>query len=308
MLLAKVKYSLILIGLFSGKVFSQNEKVSEGLAEIKLEANATIEQTKQKAINAAKINAIESAFGSVVLEGNSLYTVNKQEGTKLEFNQIFNSISDVFVNGDWIKDIEKPIVERHLKGDDIFYTAKVKGLIRELKNIPVSFTAKALSCEKKSCETEIFNNGQDFYLFFKAPNDGYLSVYIDIPIEHTTFRLLPYKQDANLGSVFVKADEEYVFFSPAKADVKSKAHVDELVLSLSNPSVPENNKLFVMFRPAVPIEKPVLSKTKPEISNAKNLEMPLHLKSEDFQLWMQQLRARNNDIQLFSTYITVKPN
>ena len=73
----------------------------------------------------AKINAIENAFGSIILEGNSLYTLNKQQGTKTEFNQVFNSISDVFVNGDWIKDINPPKTERIIKGEDIFYTANV---------------------------------------------------------------------------------------------------------------------------------------------------------------------------------------
>jgi hypothetical protein len=301
------KYSLALF-LTCKLAQSQTEKVSEGFAEVKLENHVSIEQTKQKAINAAKINAIENAFGSIVLEGNSLYTVNKQEGTKLEFNQIFNSISDVYVNGDWIKDIEKPVIERHLKGDDIYFSAKVKGLIRELKNTSVNFSAKALSCEKKTCETEIFNNGQDFYLFFKAPSDGYLSVYLDIPVEHTTYRLLPYKQEAGLGSVEVKADEEYVFFSPSKASPQKRARVDELSWSLNDKNTPENNKLFVLYRPKEPIEKPVLSKGDNPNVMQKQIELPLYLKSEDFQMWMQQLRGRNQDIQLSTMYLTVKPN
>lgn len=301
------KYSLALF-LSCKLAQSQTEKVSEGFAEIKLENHSSIEQTKQKAINAAKINAIENAFGSIVLEGNSLYTVNKQEGTKLEFNQIFNSISDVYVNGDWIKDIDKPVIERHLKGDDIYFSAKVKGLIRELKNTSVNFSVKALSCEKKTCETEIFNNGQDFYLFFKAPIDGYLSVFLDIPVEHTTYRLLPYKQEAGLGSIEVKADEEYIFFSPTKASPQKRGSVDELSWSLNDKNTPENNKLFVLYRPKVPIEKPVLSKGDNPNVMQKKIELPLYLKSEDFQIWMQQLRGRNHDIQLSTMYLTVKPN
>lgn len=306
------KYSGILMLLFfSTFLMAQIEKESSGFAEVKLIPSATIEQTKQKAIDAAKINAIESAFGSVLMEGNSLYTVNKQEGTKTEFNQVFNSISDVYVNGDWIKDLEQPVVERVIKGDDIYYTAKVKGLIRELKNNPAKFSIKALSCEDKTCETEFFNNGQDFYLYFKAPNSGYIAVYLDIPTEHTTYRLLPYKQESNVGSAAVKADVEYIYFSPKKADPKKVAMVDELVWSLTDKSMPETNKLFVLYRPELPLEKPILTASKSgkvkTANDPKPLEIPLSLKSEDFQVWLQQLRSRNKDIQLQNLYVTIKP-
>lgn len=299
---------LIFVSCFT---FSQLEKISEGFSEIKLSSNSTPEQTIQKAIDAAKINAIENAFGSIVLEGNSLYTVNKQQGTKTEFNQVFNSISDVFVNGDWIKDINPPKTERILKGEDIFYVATVKGLIRELKSNPAKFTVKSLSCENKTCETEFFNNGQDFYLYFKAPNTGYIAVYLDIPNEHTTYRLLPYKQENNIGSSPVKADEEYIFFAPKKAKPEKVALVDELTWALTEKNTPETNKLFVLYRPEIPLEKPILSSAKKTETKSKteekNLEIPLNLKSEEFQIWLQQLRGRNKDIQLINMYLTIKP-
>lgn len=306
------RHILVFLLVFASSfLLSQIEKESAGYAEIKLFPSSTIEQTRQKAIDAAKINAIESAFGSVLMEGNSLYTVNKQEGTKAEFNQVFNSISDVFVNGDWIKDLEQPKVERVIKGEEIFYTASVKGIVRELKTNPAKFSIKALSCENKTCETEFFNNGQDFYLYFKAPNTGYMAVYLDIPTEHTTYRLLPYKQESNLGSVYVKADVEYIFFSPKKADPKKIAQVDELEWTLTDKTMPETNKLFVLYRPDVPLEKPILTSSKggkaKSSTQEKPLEIPLNLKSEDFQVWLQNLRSRNKDIQLMNLYLTIKP-
>ena len=290
--------------------FSQVEKESEGFAELKVLPNATLEQTKQKAIDAAKIDAIEKAFGSVVMEGNSLYTVNKQEGTKLEFNQVFNSISDVYVNGEWIKDIEPPKVERILKDEDIYFRASVKGLIRELKTNPANFKAKALSCENINCETEIFNNGQDFFLYFKAPSDGYVSVYLDIPTEHITYRLLPYKAEGNTGGTAVKADMDYVFFSVKKAEKEKASIVDELVLSNSEKGMPETDKLFVLFRKDLPLDKPMLQKSQKVAAakqNESKLELPLNLPSEEFQKWLQLIRSRNKDIQLSTIYITLKP-
>ncbi len=286
---------------------SQMEKISEGFAEIQLISSMTPDQCKQKAIDQAKINAIENAFGSVVMEGNSLYTLNKETGSKIEFNQVFNSISDIYVNGEWVKDIEPNIEERITKNNEIFYKCKVIGLVREVKTNPAKFIAKPLSCENLPCATEVYKNGQDFYLYFKAPNDGYISVYADIPSETTTYRLLPYKNDKNNGSYKVKADAEYVFFSLKKPTMDIVSNIDELKWTLSENISIETNKLFVFYSPSQPIVKPILTNEKNSQKQKEVLDIPLNLKTDEFQKWQQSLRRQNPDIQLLTIYITIKP-
>jgi hypothetical protein len=267
----------------------------------------TSDQCKQKAIDQAKINAIENAFGSVVMEGNSLYTLNKETGTKIEFNQVFNSISEIYVNGEWVKDIEPNIEERITKNNEIFYKCKVKGLVREIKNNPAKFISKPLSCENLPCVTEVYKNGQDFYLYFKAPNDGYVSVYADIPSEKTTYRLLPYKNDKNNGSYKVKADSEYFFFSTKKPTMDLVSSIDELKWTLSENVSIETNKLFIFYSPNQSIVKPILTNEKIYQKQNEGLDTPLNLKTEEFQKWQQSLRRQNPDIQLLTIYITIKP-
>ena len=47
-----------------------------------------------------------------------------------------------------------------------------------------------LNCPETACRTSNFFDGEQFYLYFKSPVDGYLSVYIDEG--DITYRLLPY--------------------------------------------------------------------------------------------------------------------
>ena len=208
-------YYIIFLSAFSLFGFSQKQIESSGEAELELQGNSTPEQTKLKVIDLAKINAIENVFGQVVLEGNSLYTVNKQQNSKVEFNQVFNSISDVYVNGEWIKDLLTSVVEIKTVNDKILYKATVKGLVRELKPALIRFEAKSLSCPKKTCATEEFIHEQDFYLYFKAPVDGFIAVFLDFPTEQLTYCLLPSKKNGK-GDMPVKANTEYFFFSKEK--------------------------------------------------------------------------------------------
>jgi len=299
----------IFFNLLAFGSFSQKQVESTGEAELELFGNSSPEQTKLKVVELAKINAIENVFGQVVLEGNSLYTVNKQQNAKVEFNQVFNSISDVYVNGEWIKDLKVPNVETITKNNKIFYKANVKGIVRELKPALIRFEAKSLSCPKKTCATEEFFNEQDFYLYFKSPVDGFIAVFLDFPTEQKTYCLLPSKSNGN-GEMQVKANSEYFFFSKENKP-NPKEQIDEIQFTLTDAKVAENNKLFILFSPETPLGKPVLNnapntKTQQEIID-NGYELPEHMPSEEFQKWLQELRSRNKNVELTTKYLLIKP-
>ena len=180
-------------------------------------------------------------------------------------------------------------------------------MVREIKSNPAKFIVKPLSCENLPCVTEVYKTGQDFFMYFKAPNDGYVSVYVDIPSEQTTYRLLPYKNDKNNGSYKVKADVEYFFFSTKKTTMDIASNVDELKWTLNDNVSVETNKLFVFYSPDKPIIKPILKNDKDPQKEKQLLDTPLNLRTEEFQRWQQSLRKQNPDIQLQTIYITVKP-
>ncbi len=69
--------SFVLISFFA---YSQKTVISKGEAKIRLEKDWTENQVIAKTREAAIVNAIENAFGSVVVEGNTLYVKNEQSG------------------------------------------------------------------------------------------------------------------------------------------------------------------------------------------------------------------------------------
>ena len=306
--LKHLTFKVILISQFlslSNNLKSQKDTISEGYSEFKLENHLTLAQSEQLAIDAAKINAIENVFGSLILEGNTLYTLNKQNGKKSEFDQVFNSISEIYVNGEWMRDIEKPILNKIIKNQEFYISVKVKGLVRELKTRPDQFIAKTLSCSELPCSTENFTNGQQLFLFVKVPIDGFISIYIDIPSEYKTYRLLPYKSQRNIDGTKIIADTDTYFFSKEKPGNQTRQMIDEMLLSLTESKKMETNKIYILFSPVPFNSKPILSAQSTVAST--QTETPLNLNPDEFMKWLNSLRKNNPDIQLKTIYITIKP-
>jgi hypothetical protein len=308
-LIMKMKLILILILISPIILDAQNEKGIKAKGEYltKFETN-NVELFKSKCIELARINAIENTFGKVIMQGNSTYIQNSTNNLKNENYNSFNFISDTYVNGEWLNDIEKPKIEYITqKGsnneDELWIKASVFGYISELKSTPVDFNFITLSCDNGiNCETETYKAGQDLFSMFISPVSGYLSIYIDVPAENKTYKILPYKNSINISSIKVEADKEYIFFSKNKNLLKDS--VDEVFAILSNKNIPEVNKIFVLFSPENNINKPILN-----INNKtnENFEFPDSINSLEFQKWIQKNKSFNKQLQIFTKFITINP-
>jgi len=243
-------------------IYSQEVK-EEGDYKMIIENNMTQEQAEHICIEKAQTNAIEKAFGIAIIQGNSTFMQNNKTGEKVETHDVFNSISGTYVAGEWVKDLQTPSVKKVTDADNkVWIEAHVRGIVRKIKTTQVTFTAEPASCEDRKCITMDFNNGQDFYLIFKAPKDGFVAVYVDVPIQDTTYRILPYKQFHSQACVPVKADEEYIFFSKKYDKINSSASLDEMTMTLTDNKTAETNKLFVLYSPEQPFDKPTLGHNK----------------------------------------------
>lgn len=301
-----LKFSILLFWfLCQQSVFAQKVVTESGEYKMRIEKSMSEMDAEKMCIEKARINAIENAFGVTVIQGNTTYIKNERTGTNTESKNVFSMMAETMVNGEWLEDIKPPVIEKLFEEDSWWMSVKVVGKIREIKEIPVTFKSAVLSCPETQCRTTTFNDKQAIYLEFTAPEDGFITVYCDVPEEQTTYRMLPYKADKLVGSYPVKADKKYTFFYPKEALHVSKDKVDEFVFYLSKPGTPEVSKIFVLYRPKIEIGKPLLQQ-QIEPSNQK-LEIPLSLRSEDFQRWLQILRMAQKEIQLESTVITIIP-
>lgn len=312
---ARFLVALSLIGLLANSTYAQSKskkleiKVQVGEYQENIPSTKSEKEVIESCLKSAKKNAIENAFGETFIQGNTTYIKNSKTGTKVETNQVFNFMGESYVNGEWIEDVEPPIIEIFTSNNERWVKVRVKGKIRALDLTKVNFTAKPLSCPNISCNSESFNNGQEFYLQFKTPVKGYLAVYLDVPDDNRTYRLFPYKNNKTDSSYLFKNDEEYILFSSKLSKDINPILVDELVLTLKDKSVSEINKLFVIFSPNEPIGKPILIKgsvTKYNTDEWK-LELPDFLNSESYQKWLQTIRTQKEDIQVMTFYLSIKP-
>lgn len=299
------KIFLILFIIFHSvhiKAQKLKEVKESGTYKMRIEKTMSEAEAERLCIERARIDAIEKAFGQTIIQGNATYIKNKSTGEQTESSNIFSNISESMVNGEWIQDLKKPEINKLLENNELWMQAEVFGLIREVKSIQTTFVTSPLNCTNTTCKTTTFRDGDDFYLYFKAPEDGYISIYLDDPEQQKTFRLLPYKSSKIKTTNYpVKADVDYIFFSAAKA--AANEIVDEMVLLLNNPKVPEMNKLFILYSPKEEFGKPIVSQSAATVGK---VETPMELASEDFQRWLQ-LTRKGTEVQLMSMILNINP-
>ncbi len=288
---------LFLLGLTSLSADAQKTKEASGEYKLRIEKNVTEEFAVNNAIEKAKINAIENAFGTVINQGNSVYVKDITTGKQTQSDRVFTSIADVLVNGEWIATLDE---KRDFYDEDGFRWVKIsiKGKVRELSKIPYTPESYTLSCNNKKCSTDVFNNGQELIVYFKAPNNGYVTIFLDDTKQ--VQRLLPYSNFNTSNTYEVKADQEYYFFS--NTDKKDKT-VDNIELFTSDNM--EQNRLQVLFSKQ-DFGKPLLSKSNNEEVNGMQYAMPMSTSVENFQSWLQKIRSYNRSIELQTILITIK--
>lgn len=271
--------------------------ISNGEYLLRIEKNWTEEFAIKKAKEKAQINAIENAFGTVIIQGNAIYVKEVTSSSQTKSDMVFTSVGNVLVNGEWLTTIDEKIQFK----DSVDYRwikAMVKGNVRELNKIPFTPEVATLTCNQQKCSTEVFNSCQELVVYFKAPSNGYVTIYLDDSKRAQS--LLSYSKNGSSTTFQVKADQVYYFFS--KADAKQK-NVDEV--ELFTESIMEQNNLFVLFS-KFDFDKPLLNATKlDEVDNTK-YTLPASMEITKFQTWLQAMRSFNRNIELKTILLTIK--
>jgi hypothetical protein len=216
--------SLLVVNSYFG--LAQKIKTESGTSQIRVEKNMSKETALRKVEELAKINAIENAFNTYVEQEASL-TVNSGRSD-------FRIIGTTKVKGEWIETIDKKYIEetKEEKGQfgiekTLWITCKITGKIKEATP-KANIEFLTLSCPKQNCRSTTFTSGEQLYVYFRSPLDGYLSIYLDDG--NSVSRILPYSSTPSTSTIKVKADKEYMLFSPSETEF---GKVDELELFLT---------------------------------------------------------------------------
>lgn len=252
--------------------------------------NVTLEEAKHTALDRAKISAIADAFGTLVTQSNSTVITN-QNG---ESDNRFFSLGGSEIKGEWVETTKEPTYNIRYEYGMLVVSVEVSGRIREIVSEGIDFTAKILrNGTEEKFESNEFRSGDDMYLFFKSPVDGYLTVYLLDETTREVYCLLPYKASAE-GAYRIEHDQTYILFS-AKDEKKNPNIVDEYTMTCGREE--EMNDIFVIFSPN-PFTKAVVNDSSDEV-------LPRQLSYEDFQKWLVKCQKKDNQISIKNKQINI---
>lgn len=252
--------------------------------------NVSLEEGKRIALERAKIQALADAFGTLVSQNNS--TIVKNENGKSSVD--FLSIGGSDVKGEWIETIGDPKFDIFYESNMLTIKVSIDGKAREIKNAAIDLEAKLLrnGTEEKH-ESDEFRKGDDLYLYFKSPINGYLAVYLLDENTQQVFCLLPYKSSGEPAYKIIH-DKPYVFFSCHKAE-ENPSEVDEYTMTCEHSM--EQNTIYIVFSPNM------FAKA---FAEDENIGLPIQLPLKVFQKWLGKCKAKALETQEKKIAITIK--
>jgi len=288
----------------------------EGVAQVEFPAFKSRLEVEQEAFDKALVNALEKAFGTAIIQGNSTYMKNIQTSEKVETSTVFNMIANTYVKGEVLEVLKKEFTEiegeMEIGGEKKSVKelrCKVKVKARELTETMTTCKTFPLDCPDKRCYTTEFSIEDPLYLYFSSPSDGYLSVFLDDG--QVAQCLLPYMRlpENYKNGVPVTANKEYIFFSPDEKQTyfESKTYTDSY--ELYTDKLHEQNRLFILFSPT-PLEAPFLKagmnmESLSAFEKDKGYQVPRAMESEKFQDWLIKSRLRKTDLGVKIIDITI---
>lgn len=281
---SKIQLFALLMAIMAGVMpcSAQSVRTVSGDFTFYGDGNQTRNECKRLALEGARLQALAKEFGTTL----SQVFISDETIKSGEERNYYSSLSETEVKGEWLEDIGEPNYEVTLDTDDNFVVrCRVKGKAREISNEAPDFTALVLrnGTSTKNADTR-FRSGDDMRLYFKAPVDGYLIVYL-ADDQRNVSTLLPYSTSED-GSVKVKHGKEYIFFDSTLGDPKMGA-VEEMQLCTDEEV--ERDSFYILFSP-----KPF---TKANDSYAgKNL--PRSLSFNDFHRWLSKNRKADPSLGL----------
>ena len=251
--------------------------------------NVSLEEAKRIALERAKIQAIANEFGTVVSQSNATLVSNRNGESSADFS----SLAESEVKGEWIETIGQPTYQVSYEQGMLVVKTIVSGRIREIISAQIDLKAEVLcnGTDLKFAGTD-FKHGDDIYLYFQSPVNGYLAVYLLDEVTQMVYCLLPYRSSPE-SIVPVKKDTPYTFFSPKHAGDKADL-VDEYEMKCS--ASIERNTLYIVFSP---------NEFAKAISKNVDDRIPAELPFKEFQKWLAKGKQRDREMLHLTRLLTI---
>jgi hypothetical protein len=250
----------------------------------------SVGRAKQIALERAQLETIANTFGTKISQYNSTTVSNNNGKSDIDFQ----SISSSDVQGEWIETIGEPLYEISYEQEMLIVKCHVKGIIREATGTTIDLSAKILrNGTEDKFESSEFKNGDDLYLSFQSPVDGYLAVYL-VDADEQAFCLLPYRNQTT-GIYPIAANHRYLFFNENSASKEERPLVDEYVMTCERSL--EHNKIYVIFSPNQFVKA---------VDDNLQDGLPRQLNFKDFNKWLANCRKKDTNLTLQMIPITIE--
>jgi len=290
---------ILLILQFTATITTSAQKIikSHGEAQVRMEQNMTENETRQKAEELAKINAIENAFGT--------YTAQQMDMTIKDGMTSYNIIGTTKVKGDWIETISIKFTEDFIKSktknsyiNTKYIRCNIVGKVRQ--SVPKAMlNYEILNAPNLLARTRSYYHEEQLYVYFKSPVSGYVSIFLED--NDAVYRLLPYvnMSDNYQSGVPVKSDTDYLFFSPDDNAFPGNSVDEPRLLTLKTDI--EYDFIYIVFSEDKYI--------KPMLDNSAIVDdriIPKQLSISKFQQWLANNSASSNSFQDIKVKISIE--
>lgn len=278
------------LGLFSVNLSAQRIVTGKGTYSYPVPESKSIDEAKIIAIEKARLQVIADNFGTVVDMSTMTEVRNVNDMSSVEMI----SYGESEVKGEWIEDISEPVFAISYEQGKLFLTITVEGKIREIVSADIDFKAKVLrNGVEERFEGYDFKDGDDLYLSFISPIDGYLAVYL-YNGEDDTYCLLPYIAQSE-GCFNIRRNRQYILFSSEKVSEGILPNmVDEYNMTAS--SSKEVNLIYIIFSP---------NRFTKALDDGSDEYLPRSLDYKSFQKWLIKNRNRDKEMRVQRKTITI---
>lgn len=248
--------------------------------------NITFGEAKRKCIELAQAVALKEKYGEIITSDFIDSRVNK-DGESSDSYYWENTVARA--KGDWLGNVEGyPKLDVVYTDGQFVFTAKVQGWAREILQSTIdlkwSIMKNGINDRK---ETDLFDSGENIYVDFRSPADGYVAVYL-LEGDDVTSCLLPYSKDPD-GRFPVKAGRDYVFF-----DKNTDTSATQYILKTKHEQ--ENNQLIIIYSPNP------FTKCNDKITEKNR---PRSLNTREFQKWLLGCQRMDSEMVVNKKWIKI---
>lgn len=288
----KICIAIFSLLTFSGQLSAQKKQKASGEYIFYVPETMSLEQARHIALERAKIQILAEKYGTT-MDATSASVIKNENGNSTINSQTY---SKSLVKGEWLETLDTPDYSIMYEDGLLAIRVRVTGIVREITSSKINVRAKILrnDIDDRNEDTN-FTEGDDMYLSFQAPVDGYLTVYL-YDGDCSVYRLLPYRSQPQ-PSVKIVEGKRYVFFNSKETLGIPAEHVDEYVITCTKDI--EINRIYIIFSP---------NKFTKAIDCIGNGTTPSMLSLDSFNNWLSDCRILDKDMIVLTKDIVINNN